>query len=56
MDEACDGLFGKKPGELVNITHWRNGAWAKNYVAGKKGTKIPDSDIRDEYTARLHTE
>ena len=37
---------------LVNITHWPRGAWAKNYVPGKRGTIIPDSHIKDEYECR----
>lgn len=37
---------------LVNITHWHGGAWARNYVPGKRGTIIPDSHIEDEYKRR----
>ena len=50
--ETCDALIPKKPGELVAITHWQNGAWAKNYVAGSRGIVIPDQDIIAEYNAR----
>jgi uncharacterized phage-associated protein len=45
-------LADKKPGELVAITHWKHGAWAKNYQPGALGIIIPDSDILDEYQRR----
>jgi uncharacterized phage-associated protein len=45
-------LTGKKAGELVAITHWKDGAWAKNYRPGAHGTAIPDADIVDEYRRR----
>ena len=50
---AAKFLLGKRPGELVAITHWEKGAWAKNYVSGIKGIAIPDSDIIAEYNARV---
>ena len=40
------------PGELVNITHWRHGAWYKNYIPGARGIAIPNGDIVDEYERR----
>ena len=45
-------LSGKKPAELVSITHWKDGAWAKNYKPGVRGLIIPDGDILDEYRRR----
>lgn len=45
-------LTGKKPAELVSITHWKDGAWAKNYKPGTMGIVIPDGDILDEYRRR----
>lgn len=45
-------LAGKKPAELVAITHWKDGAWAKNYRPGARGIPIPDRDILDEYRRR----
>ena len=45
-------LANKKPGELVAITHWKHGAWAKNYRPGALGIPIPDQDILDEYRRR----
>lgn len=43
----------KKPGELVSITHWKNGAWAKVYAKNIKGLTIPKQLIRAEYLERL---
>ena len=34
---------------LVAITHWNEGAWAKNYLPGARNIIIPESHIRDEY-------
>ena len=52
LHNVCTYLTGKKPGELVSITHWKNGAWAKNYKPGTHGIVIPDKDILDEYRCR----
>jgi len=52
IDEACSHLLSKSPGELVAMTHWDRGAWAKNYRPGVLGIVIPDKDIIDEYAAR----
>ena len=49
---VCTYLVGKKPAELVAITHWKYGAWAKNYKPGALGIAIPDRDILDEYRRR----
>ena len=45
-------LAAKKPAELVAITHWKHGAWAKNYKPGALGIVISDRDILDEYRRR----
>lgn len=52
INDVCDQLLPLKPGQLVDITHWSEGAWAKNYVPGIKGIKIPDQDIITEYNCR----
>lgn len=52
LDDAVDQLASKTAGQLVNITHWSGGAWAKNYKPGVKGILIPDPDILAEYQAR----
>lgn len=40
------------PGQLVDITHWVGGAWAKVYRPNEKGITIPNGLILDEYRAR----
>ena len=51
--ETVNSVRGKTPGELVAITHWENGAWAKHYRPGAKGIVIPNPDIFAEYRARV---
>lgn len=53
IDDACDFLLQKSPGQLVAMTHWKDGAWAKNYRPGVRGLVIPDADIVAEYRQRL---
>lgn len=53
LNEACNFLIAKSPGELVAMTHWQNGAWAKHYVPGARSIAIPDADIIAEYNARV---
>lgn len=38
---------------LIAITHWKEGAWAKNYQPGNPNAIIPDEDILDEYNKRV---
>lgn len=45
-------LENKRPGALIELTHWESGAWAKNYEPGVRGIKIPDRDILGEYNLR----
>lgn len=52
INDACKQLLPLRPGQLVDITHWQQGAWAKNYVPGTRGITIPDKDIVEEYRAR----
>ena len=49
IDEAFQALGKAGPGRLVNATHRKDGAWAKNYIPGSKGCIIPNSDILEEY-------
>jgi hypothetical protein len=42
-------------GELVDITHWPSGAWAKVYVPKAKSIVIPDAAIAEEYNERNKT-
>ena len=44
VDESFGGMA---PSRLVTITHNKDGAWAKNYVAGAR-VRIPEDDIIEE--------
>jgi len=39
-------------GKLVEITHWKDGAWAKHYSPNVRGILIPKTDILAEYRKR----
>lgn len=52
LEETYLALKGAKPSKLVAITHWNNGAWAKNYVPGAHHIVIPNEDILNEYRQR----
>lgn len=49
LDEALEALGNLGPGKLVRATHREAGAWARNYVPGRRGNVIPFADILDEY-------
>jgi len=51
--QICDDLLPRKAGELVEITHWKDGAWARHYESGIRGIPIPDADIAAEYNDRI---
>lgn len=53
LKEVCSELLKRTPGQLVEISHWDKGAWAKHYVPRVRGISIPDADIRAEYSDRL---
>lgn len=52
LRDASPQLLKYTPRELVAITHWDGGAWAKYYEPEVKGIRIPDGAILDEYHAR----
>jgi uncharacterized phage-associated protein len=52
LEEAYSNLKDARPGHLVNITHWDEGAWAQHYHPGGRHIVIPDSDILDEFRRR----
>lgn len=52
LKEACDHLLKKTPGQLVENTHRRGGAWDTNYFPGVRGITIPNTDILNEYHQR----
>ena len=45
--------FGRAGAQLVAITHWQKGAWAKHYRPEVRHCIIPNSDILKEYRARF---
>ena len=51
IEEAYEALGGRSGAQLITITHWRDGAWAKNYLPGANNP-IPDGDILEEYRKR----
>jgi uncharacterized phage-associated protein len=53
IEEALSSLRDKTPGQLIAITHWEEGAWAKNYRPGARNLIIPNADIYEEYRKRV---
>lgn len=53
LSDACRDLLTMRPGQLVEITHWADGAWAKHYVPGERGIAIPDTAIEQEFRDRV---
>ena len=49
LDEVLDSMGGMTVGDLIRISHWSGGAWAKNYVKGDKSRVIPKADMAEEY-------
>lgn len=52
MDDVIERFSSFTAGDLVEITHWDEGAWAKHYIPRARNVTIPDEDILDEYKAR----
>lgn len=52
MDDVCSRFLKYSGGDLVEITHWDEGAWAKHYVPKARSITIPDEAILDEYKTR----
>lgn len=53
LDAYTDALLKFSAPQLVSMTHWNKGAWAKHYCAGEMGIQIPNEDIQEEYRERL---
>ncbi len=53
INAVAPGLVSRPPAELVSITHWTQGAWAKNYRPNLRGIIISDMDIADEFNRRV---
>lgn len=52
MDDVCDRFLKYSGGDLVEITHWDEGAWAKHYIPKARNVTIPDEAILEEYRYR----
>ena len=52
LDEALDALSDRTGAQLIAITHWKDGAWAQNYIPEARGVVISNSDILEEYDKR----
>jgi uncharacterized phage-associated protein len=52
LDDVCERFLKFTPGELVDITHWEKGAWAKAYVPSARNIPISNDAILREYHAR----
>ena len=52
LDETLRSLGDRTVGDLIRISHWPEGAWAKNYVRGDRHRIIPKTDIAKEYRKR----
>ena len=49
LDAVYDKFGLVSASRLIRITHWRGGAWAKNYIPGATGVVIPKQDILEEF-------
>jgi len=52
LEAVARHLASMTPGQLVELTHWPKGAWAKVYQPGVRHIPIPDNLIADEFRAR----
>lgn len=54
LDQIIPPFLQLPASELVAITHWEDGAWARHYLPGARGVRIPNEDILQEYRARVN--
>lgn len=52
LDEVYNQVGNATPGQLVRITHRKNGAWDRSYTPGAMGVVIPNEAILQEYRER----
>ncbi len=52
IKQAVKELGDCSTADLVGITHWKGGAWAKNYIPDARGIIISNEDIKEEYRVR----
>lgn len=53
LDRTLDSMGELPIGRLILISHWSEGAWAKNYIKGDRNRIIPKSDMAEEYRKRM---
>ncbi len=53
LDRTVRELSGKDVVDLMRITHWEDGAWAKTYNPKDWSIEIPESLMRQEYLDRM---
>ena len=53
LDDVVNKLGGLTGGQLVAITHWNKGAWAKRYRPELNGLRIANDLILQEYRDRF---
>jgi len=53
LDWTIKELSGMSAYDLIRITHWENGAWAKTYNPLDWSIQIPESLMRQEYLDRI---
>lgn len=53
ITKVAEAVGHARPGKLVSITHWDNGAWSRVYEPGIKGLVIPDKYILEEFNLRV---
>lgn len=51
--DAYEMMSKLSPGQMINVTHQHDGAWAQYYKAGHRRIVIPKSAIAREYNARI---
>ncbi len=53
LDLIIRDLSEKTASELIQITHWKKGAWTKTYDPANWNIEIPEELMRQEYLDRL---
>ncbi len=53
LNQTVDELSEMTASDLIRITHWVKGAWAKTYDPKNPNSEIPESLMRQEYFDRL---
>jgi len=52
ISRVCKQTREMSDSQLVGLTHWESGAWARRYVPGVNGLSISDEDVLAEYFQR----